>query len=58
MDSENEPNINNSAEPVSKQELNSWKRGFTPLAEIWNGRMATIGLIIGVGALLIANLLL
>ncbi len=58
MDSENEPNINNSAEPVSKQELNSWKRGFTPQAEIWNGRMATIGLIIGVGALLIANLLL
>ena len=29
---------------VDKQELNLWKRGFTPQAEIWNGRMATIGL--------------
>ena len=29
---------------VDKQELNLWKRGFTPLAEIWNGRMATIGI--------------
>ena len=28
---------------VDKQELNLWKRGFTPQAEIWNGRMATIG---------------
>ena len=29
---------------VDKQELNLWKRGFTPQAEIWNGRMATIGI--------------
>ena len=29
---------------VYKQELNLWKRGFTPQAEIWNGRMATIGI--------------
>ena len=28
---------------VSKAELNLWKRGFTPQAEIWNGRMATVG---------------
>ena len=28
---------------VDKAELNLWKRGFTPQAEIWNGRMATIG---------------
>ncbi|KGG12922.1 MULTISPECIES: high light inducible protein [Prochlorococcus] len=55
MNYENEKNLDNSAEPVSKQELNSWKRGFTPQAEIWNGRMATIGLILGVGALIIAN---
>ena len=33
--------INNT---VDKQELNLWKRGFTPQAEIWNGRMATIGI--------------
>ena len=30
--------------PVSKGELNSWRRGFTPQAEIWNGRMATVGI--------------
>tara|TARA_B100000287_G_scaffold79776_1_gene72072 strand:- start:678 stop:854 length:177 start_codon:yes stop_codon:yes gene_type:complete len=29
---------------VDKSELNLWKRGFTPQAEIWNGRMATIGI--------------
>ena len=29
---------------VDKQELNLWKRGFTPQAEIWNGRMAIVGL--------------
>ena len=29
---------------VDKRELNLWKRGFTPQAEIWNGRMASIGI--------------
>ena len=29
---------------VEKKELNLWKRGFTPQAEIWNGRMATVGI--------------
>ena len=37
---------------VDKQELNLWKRGFTPQAEIWNGRMATIGIILIVIALI------
>ena len=37
---------------VDKQELNLWKRGFTPQAEIWNGRMATIG--IGIILIIIA----
>ena len=37
---------------VDKQELNLWKRGFTPQAEIWNGRMATIG--IGIMLIIIA----
>ena len=32
------------AKSVDKKELNLWKRGFTPQAEIWNGRMATIGI--------------
>ncbi len=40
---------------VSKQELNSWKRGFTPQAEIWNGRMAIIGLVIGIFVLVLIN---
>ena len=31
---------------VDKKELNLWKRGFTPQAEIWNGRMATVGIAI------------
>ena len=29
---------------VDKKELNLWKRGFTPQAEIWNGRMAAVGI--------------
>ena len=47
---------NNDLEPsISKQELNSWKRGFTPQAEIWNGRMASVGLIIGLLSLILVN---
>ena len=33
-----------SSKIVDKKELNLWKRGFTPQAEIWNGRMATVGI--------------
>ena len=36
--------LNETKDFVDKQELNLWKRGFTPQAEIWNGRMATIGI--------------
>ena len=36
--------INETKNFVDKKELNLWKRGFTPQAEIWNGRMATIGI--------------
>ena len=36
--------VNETKKIVDKQELNLWKRGFTPQAEIWNGRMATIGI--------------
>ena len=43
---------NNSVQP---EELNSWRRGFTPQAEIWNGRMAIVGLIIFLSILLIYN---
>ena len=43
---------------ASSSELNSWKRGFTPQAEIWNGRMAIAGLIIILMIFLIPNLIL
>ena len=36
--------LNEAKKVVDKRELNLWKRGFTPQAEIWNGRMATIGI--------------
>jgi hypothetical protein len=42
--------------PVSPQELNAWRRGFTPQAEIWNGRLAMVGLSVGLTVLLIARL--
>ena len=48
---------NKSTRPVSSSELNSWKRGFTPQAEIWNGRMAIAGLIILLAILLGSNLI-
>ena len=41
---------------VAPEELNQWKRGFTPQAEIWNGRMAMLGLSVGLTVLLIARL--
>ncbi len=43
-------------EPVSPTELNAWRRGFTPQAEIWNGRLAMVGLSVGLTVLLIARL--
>tara|TARA_Y100001968_G_scaffold328673_1_gene376321 strand:+ start:624 stop:806 length:183 start_codon:yes stop_codon:yes gene_type:complete len=48
---------NNSARPASSSELNSWKRGFTPQAEIWNGRMAIVGLFVFLAILLLSNLI-
>jgi hypothetical protein len=43
-------------EEVGPDELNSWRRGFTPQAEIWNGRLAMLGLSIGLAALLLLRL--
>ena len=42
-------------EPVGSDELNSWKRGFTPQAEIWNGRLAMIGLSVGLAVVLLVR---
>ena len=44
MKKESKIEIQETKKFVDKQELNLWKRGFTPQAEIWNGRMATIGI--------------
>ena len=52
------PNDKDLDSSVSKKELNAWKRGFTPQAEIWNGRMASVGLIIGLFVLIVVNNLL
>ena len=43
-------------EPVSATALNAWRRGITPQAEIWNGRLAMVGLSVGLSVLLVARL--
>ncbi|MEB3321626.1 MAG: high light inducible protein [Synechococcaceae cyanobacterium] len=43
-------------EPVSMAELNAWRRGFTPQAELWNGRLAMLGLSVGLTVLVVAKL--
>ena len=43
-------------EEVPPTELNAWRRGFTPQAEIWNGRLAMVGLSVGLSVLLVARL--
>ena len=50
-------NFKNFTRPASSKEINSWKRGFTPQAEIWNGRMAIAGIIIVLIILLVSNLI-
>ncbi len=46
MSKQSKIEINETKKLVDKKELNLWKRGFTPQAEIWNGRMATVGICI------------
>ena len=54
----NQGNDNNKSTRIaSSSELNSWKRGFTPQAEIWNGRIAIAGLVILITILLFSNLI-
>ena len=57
MSLKNDNELNQYTRPASSSEINSWKRGFTPQAEIWNGRMAIAGLIIILAILLISNLI-
>ena len=44
MKKESKMDLKEPKKVVDKHELNLWKRGFTPQAEIWNGRMATVGI--------------
>ena len=57
MPLKNENEAKKSTRAASSSELNSWKRGFTPQAEIWNGRMAIAGLIIILTILLFSSLI-
>ena len=43
----------NNVEEVDSDQLNAWRRGFTPQAEIWNGRLAMLGLSIALGTLFV-----
>jgi len=45
------------AVPADQQELNRWRRGFTPQAEIWNGRLAMLGLSLALMSLVLVRLL-
>jgi hypothetical protein len=50
------PQVEDQPQPVSQAELNAWRRGFTPQAEIWNGRLAMVGLSVGLTVLIVARL--
>jgi hypothetical protein len=41
--------------PVSADARNAWKFGFTPQAELWNGRFAMIGFVAALATELITN---
>ena len=56
MDNQSQPLTDVQVEPVAADELNSWRRGFTPQAEIWNGRLAMIGLSFGLAVVLLVRL--
>ena len=53
MEMEVETQQGNAVEQVDSVELNAWRRGFTPQAEIWNGRLAMLGLSIALGTLFV-----
>ena len=57
MSLKKENKSNQFTRPASSSELNSWKRGFTPQAEIWNGRIAIAGFVVLLTILLLSNLI-
>lgn len=40
---------------TNPEERNAWKSGFTPQAEIWNGRLAMIGFVAALLTELLTN---
>ena len=56
MDAQSDLKTTQINKPINSGELNSWRRGFTPQAEIWNGRMAMFGLAVCLSSLLIIHL--
>ncbi len=58
MDSHQDHQVVKVDHTVSNGHLNSWRRGFTPQAEIWNGRMAMFGLFVGLSLLILINIFL
>ena len=57
MSLKKEKELNKYTRPASSSELNSWKRGFTPQAEIWNGRIAIAGLLLLLAIFTVSNLI-
>ena len=53
MSTKAETRQRNNVEEVDSGELNAWRRGFTPQAEIWNGRLAMLGLSVSLGILFV-----
>jgi hypothetical protein len=51
-----DPELDAGTEQVPSSELNAWRRGITPQAEIWNGRLAMLGLSVGIGVLLLVRI--
>lgn len=51
-----DPEPHAGTEEVPSSELNAWRRGITPQAEIWNGRLAMLGLSVGIGVLLLVRI--
>jgi hypothetical protein len=56
IDLANDPDPDAGVEEVPSSELNAWRRGITPQAEIWNGRLAMLGLSVGIGVLLLVRI--
>ena len=56
IDLQIDPGLDAGADQVPSSELNAWRRGFTPQAEIWNGRLAMVGLSVGLAVLLLVRI--